>query len=157
MAKKKSALFQLTPRDIVDCCKARDESILHGLVTVITTQTPDDSPILLVAARHLVEKEIEIVREEHYLELHPGAEDRPIDLDEERRTYVRWRRTLVDAMTQERFDPAYAAAKKDHNDCARANLDQSDGTMIDYVLPEFRPDGTHKPWGPKDVPWNVQA
>jgi len=51
------------------------------------------------------------------------------------------------------FPEEYAIARAEHNECARANLDNSNGFLASYVLPVFHPDGTHEPWGPKDVPW----
>lgn len=47
----------------------------------------------------------------------------------------------------------YAAVKESHNSCARSNLDNSNGFLACYVLPQFKVDGTHEPWGDKDVPW----
>lgn len=48
---------------------------------------------------------------------------------------------------------AYEQAKQGHNECARENLDNSDGFMYDFVLPVFHLDGIHEPWGERDVPW----
>lgn len=55
------------------------------------------------------------------------------------------KKNLVSALDKARFE---------HNECARANLDSSNGMLFCYVLPNFNSDGTHGPVGPKDVPWN---
>lgn len=44
-------------------------------------------------------------------------------------------------------------ARKAHNECARDNLDNSNGLLYCWVLPEFNSDGSHEPIGPRDVPW----
>ena len=52
-----------------------------------------------------------------------------------------------------RFQQYYQESLESHNSCERNNLDNSKGTFYCYVLPKFNEDGTHEPWGEKDVPW----
>lgn len=68
--------------------------------------------------------------------------------------YVEMRRKLKDACDEPAvFDAWYEQARESHNSCARTNLDNTEGTLYSYVLPKFNDDGTHEPWGPRDVPW----
>jgi hypothetical protein len=97
----------------------------------------------------LLEVEVEIIREEHNLSIGQKP-DRYTDLVEERKNYAEMRAKLE----AKGFHDAYEQAKVTHNECARHNLDSSNGRMYNYVLPKFNPDGTHEPWGPRDVPWN---
>jgi hypothetical protein len=79
-----------------------------------------------------------------------GQPDEYTNLPRERERYARYRAELekVDNW-RERYDES----KKSHNECARFNLDNSSGHSYSWVLPEFNSDGTHEPWGDKDVPW----
>jgi len=103
---------------------------------------------LSMSMHGLLEMEEEIVRCE--FNATKGKKDRLSDLEDERAEYVKLR---GDLSKHPHFEEAYDHAKAEHNDCARANLDSSKGTLFDWVLPKFSPDGTHEPWGPKDVPW----
>ena len=103
-----------------------------------------------MVAEGLLEVEEEIIREEHNLSLGKKP-DRYTDLVEERKNYVEMRAKIE----AKGFHEAYEQAKATHNECARYNLDSSNGSMYCYVLPKFNLDGTHEPWGPRDVPWNT--
>lgn len=48
-----------------------------------------------------------------------------------------------------------ACGPAEHNECARANLDATQGKCYTCVLPDFNADGTHGPVGPQDVPWGI--
>ena len=79
------------------------------------------------------------------------------DDEQEKARYVRMRAFLEKC---EGWEEVYKQSKESHNSCARTNLDNSKGVIYSFVLPEFHSDGTHEPWGPKDVPWGdrqVQA
>ncbi len=103
---------------------------------------------LMVFTQHLLQLEENIVREEHSLSA--GEPPDPLStLEEDRAEYAELRKGLEAPVLK-----AYRAEKKTHNECARTNLDDSDGNLFSYVLPEFSPDGTHAPWGERDVPWN---
>lgn len=51
------------------------------------------------------------------------------------------------------IDAIIQSVRATHNSCARANLDNSNGLFGGFVLPVFNADGTHEPWGERDVPW----
>jgi len=51
----------------------------------------------------------------------------------------------------------YENTKRGLNQCSRSNLDSSGGLLFCFVLPTFYPDGSHDPWGPKDVPWGRET
>lgn len=74
-------------------------------------------------------------------------------MDEVKVRYVELRAELEKKLG-DRFQAAYDSAKASHNECARINLDNSDGRLFCFVLPRFNPDGTHDPVGPRDIPWN---
>ena len=71
------------------------------------------------------------------------------------RARVQYTKTLTAARNALKgdFDAHYADCVKTHNECARANLDNSKGCSYTYVVPAFNDDGTHPPIGPKDFPW----
>lgn len=66
--------------------------------------------------------------------------------------YVAKRGRLVKALGREKFDQVREEMVASHNVCARLNLGSS-GLMYTVVLPVFRDDGTHDPYGERDVPW----
>jgi hypothetical protein len=74
------------------------------------------------------------------------------DLPRERKRYAKMRAQLE---TADNWEERYLESKKSHNECARANLDNSDGHLYCFVLPKFNSDGSHEPWGDKDVPWGT--
>jgi hypothetical protein len=102
-----------------------------------------------VGCQLLLEVEQEIIHEEHNLSL-GKTPDPYTNLEEERVRYVGLR-SLIEGTHLFRI---YDEVKRSSNECARFNLDSSDGWIFNYVIPTFYPDGSHDPWGPKDVPWN---
>jgi hypothetical protein len=96
----------------------------------------------------LMLQEETIIRAEHNAQR--GKPDEYTDLPKERERYARYRAELekIDNW-RERYDES----KKSHNECARFNLDNSNGHSYSFVLPEFNSDGSHDAWGDKDVPW----
>jgi len=75
-------------------------------------------------------------------------------------TREHYTRTLLDARKTlgADFDTLYAQARDTENECARTNLDSSNGTLYCYVIPKgFNDDGTHEPLGPRDFPWGASS
>jgi hypothetical protein len=99
----------------------------------------------------LIQKEASIIRSEW--SQHRDINDPYADLDRDVREYVEMRASLEESFGDQ-FATWYDRARASHNKCARANLDNSNGLLFSYVLPEFNADGTHEPWGPRDVPWS---
>lgn len=107
-----------------------------------------------MAFTRLVMQEESVIRQEYDKERW-GIDDPYQTPDEVKARYVEMRKMLVDACSAETFEGFYEQARKNHNSCARANLDNTDGVLFNYVVPVFHADGTHEPWGPRDVPWNA--
>lgn len=103
---------------------------------------------VMMAAHSLIKIEERIIKAEW--ESIKGQKDRFTNLNEERVEYAEMRQALE---SLGKF-AAYEEAKKSHNECARSNLDDSNGLLFCYVLPIFNPDGSHEPWGERDVPWD---
>lgn len=102
----------------------------------------------IIAGQHLLELEKGIIREEYRLS--KGLPPDPYtNLTAERAHYSKLRAKLVDAGLLQ----IYEQNKAENNASERQNLDNSNGTIYCYVLPTFYPDGTHEPWGERDVPW----
>lgn len=103
--------------------------------------------MLGVAVQNLFELEKQIIQNE--LRKEPDWYETPEETIAE---YVEHRKEMREALG-EKFEEVYREAKKTHNECERANLDNSEGHLFAYVLPEFRDDGSHEPLGPRDFPW----
>lgn len=103
----------------------------------------------MMAFQSLIRLEEDIVREEW--ERSMGDDDGLTDLEEERKKYADMRSRLKSKV--ENFEEALAQARASHNECERANLDNSKGHLFCFVLPKFNDDGTHDPVGERDVPW----
>lgn len=71
--------------------------------------------------------------------------------------YVVARAKAEKQLGKEALEAQLAQARAEHNECARINLNNSNGMLYCYVLPDFNPDGTHGPVGPKDIPWNQKG
>lgn len=104
----------------------------------------------MMAFQSLIMLEEGIVRAEW--DKQRGQPDKYTDLDLERVRYVEARKKLQ-AKFNGQFEMYYTSIRASHNDCARTNLDNSQGHLYSFVLPVFHADGTHEPWGEKDVPW----
>ena len=81
-----------------------------------------------------------------------NGEDPYETLDELKERY-RSLRSSLEGTFKDDFLKVYQSCRKTHNGCARTNLDNSNGFLACYVLPEFHSDGSHEPYGPRDVPW----
>lgn len=102
---------------------------------------------------YLLERETSIIRTKW--ETQRGVEDPYADLERSMRDYVYARKKLKDAFP-DTFEALYLEKKRSRNEIARHSLDHSEGVLYNYVLPTFHDDGSHEPWGPRDVPWGVQ-
>lgn len=110
---------------------------------------PNDFSLRMVATTILIDIEQEIIRAEW--KAYKGDPDFYDDVEDSKKRYE----TLIGiakSRLEKSFDIVYADAKKTHNECAATNLKNSKGALFCFVLPEFNDDGTHKPWGPEDVP-----
>jgi hypothetical protein len=93
---------------------------------------------------------------EHVLQVEDGGKGDPADVARAREQYTKTL-TRVRKALGGKFDALYSKKLKEHNECGRANLDSSKGTMYCYVIPRFNDDGTHDPLGPRDFPWNAKG
>ena len=98
-----------------------------------------------------------VSREEEMIQLEwddsRGKPDPYVSLPDARQEYAEMRRKGQEAIG-DAFDGLIVQQRTSHNSCARANLDNTDGSSFSFVLPEFNDDGTHPPVGERDVPWN---
>lgn len=97
----------------------------------------------------LIEQEETIIRAEWDKSV--GRDWLEIDLGAEKTLYVSMRTRLKQAMGSS-FQTLYDSQRKSHNEGARHNLGDH-GMLFSFVLPVFQDDGSHEPWGPRDVPW----
>lgn len=143
--------------------RAREKSMFDGLVAMVGTPQDrgvtfgDAPPVSFAAAmafQSLIMAEEGIIRAAHHEQKH-GTPMPHHDLATERAEYAEKRRVLKATFSDEDFTKGYEQTRATHNTCARANLDNSDGHLYSYVLPKFNDDGTHEPWGDRDVPWNA--
>ena len=117
---------------------------------VAETGLDDGSPFgLMMAVQRIIQLEEEIIRIEYNKQ--QGKEDPYEDVRDSIETYRRLRKKAEESLAD--FPEDYENSRRVHNECARNNLDNSKGFLACYVLPKFNPDGTHEPWGEKDVPW----
>ena len=98
----------------------------------------------------LIEQEILIISSEWKASM--GQPNIYYDTEKEKQRYAKMRYELEKV---ENWKAAYDQSKISHNECERENLDDSDGSLYAFVLPEFHSDGTFEPWGERDVPWNI--
>jgi len=103
-----------------------------------------------MAVHGLVELEESIIRSEWNAVC--GVVDPYADLEGDVAVYVKLRARAREVL-KDQFDVLYQHRRQSHNECARKNLDKSEGRLFSFVLPVFNEDGTHEPWGERDVPW----
>ena len=134
----------------------RKEMAMFDAYIKAASSPPDEQPggmkamAIRMAMTSLTMKEESIIRAEWNAQ---RGENEPYDdINREINEYVDMRQKLVDVFG-EAFEPLYDSSRASHNSCARTNLDNSDGVLFSYVLPKFNEDGTHEPWGKRDVPW----
>lgn len=102
-------------------------------------------------AQYLVSLEMSIIRTEW--EALVGRTDPFADLQWDIKAYVELRAAA--AQIESNFFLEHKIARDEHNRYARQTLNTMEGKTIAFVLPKFYPDGTHEPWGERDVPWNL--
>jgi len=103
-----------------------------------------------MAIHALIEQEETIIRGEWNKSIGEDDSVIPFEPEKERALYVEMRNKV---RVIENWEQWYDEQKKTHNECERANLDNSNGHLYCWVLPKFNDDGTHEPWGERDVPW----
>jgi hypothetical protein len=106
-----------------------------------------------MAMTSLVMREESIIQEEWNASV--GRADRFDNPEWNRINYVEMRRIAREAFGDD-LEPLLGQARDEHNECERHNLDNSDGNLFCFVLPKFHEDGSHEPWGARDVPWNIK-
>lgn len=104
-----------------------------------------------MAVQFLIMKEESIIRTKWNAQV--GRDEKYDDLDRDIREYAGMR-PKAEEVLGEHFAIQYDKQKKTHNECARHNLGDH-GQLFSFVLPTFNTDGTHEPWGPRDVPWGA--
>jgi hypothetical protein len=104
-----------------------------------------------MAIQFLIDREEEMVQAEW--DESCNKPDPYTDLPSAKQEYADKRRKAREVIG-DAFDEMLARQRATHNSCARANLDNSEGRLFSFVLPEFDDDGSHAPMGPRDTPWN---
>lgn len=141
-------------RDIVAQNIKRDQAIAQAFVSMVENEA---QPMevrqfsAVMAIQSLIEIEERIIRTEWYKSV--GVNDSLVDPVADLADYVLLRKKASQALGSS-FDEFYTKGKASHNECARANLGDH-GKLYCFVLPVFYEDGTHEPWGEKDVPWGT--
>lgn len=107
-----------------------------------------------MAVHSLIEQEETIIRGEWEHSIGEDDSVIPFEPEKERALYVEMRNKLK---VIENWEEWYNQSKATHNECERENLNNSDGNLYCWVLPKFNDDGTHEPWGARDVPWNHKS
>jgi len=136
--------------------RARTTDFFESSVTAITSEPPPDAPkgteyqgfAARMAFSLLIDQEETIIRTEW--EKGRGEDWLETSLENERGIYVGMRAKLKASVAN--FDEFYQSVRESHNECARKNLGDH-GLLFCFVLPKFNEDGTHEPWGERDVPW----
>lgn len=155
MAKKKSVKAPITidadPMAIVKMSKQRESAVMDEFVNAIGNPMFGGFAAQM-AVQSLIMKERAIIQAEYYKQ-ECGKESFGFDPVNDVAEYVKMRADIKAKLGAD-FDKYYDSQRATDAKCARANLDNSNGKMYCYVLPRFNDDGTHDPWGPKDIPWN---
>lgn len=141
--------ININPVEFADMCEDRDTQCRQMYVQHVA-----DPFMAEMAVYSLVELEERIIGLEFFLSYNQPNEVSNQDRIEK---YKLEHEALYKQLTEtlgERFQAIYDHVLTEENKCARANLDNNDGRLYSYVIPKFNPDGTHEPWGPRDVPWN---
>jgi len=139
-------------KEIVKTNQARQLELVKAFLRPPTAPPikvgPIDDMALATVMSSLLEQEESIIRSE-VLESR-GSPDKLMSVEDEIAHYVAMRAEARKAMGDD-LDRLLADYRKSHNELARENLDRCPSLGC-YVLPEFRDDGSHDPWGPDDVP-----
>jgi len=141
--------ININPVEFADMCENRDAQCRQMYI-----QHSDDPFMAEMGVYTLVELESRIIGLEFFLSYNPANE---VSNQDRVNKYKAEHQALYDQLVAalgERFEGIYQRVLQGENECSRANLDNNDGRLYSYVIPKFYPDGSHEPWGPKDVPWN---
>jgi len=149
-AKGQAVKLKIDSDDIVKGCRQQEDRAF-GFFLEGTNDEGMGGLSAMLAVESLVQQEARILS----LEMPEGGYFGKEQLPEEIRRYAKMRQEAKEALGKD-FEKFYEEGRQSHNDCARTNLDQSDGHMYDYVLPKFNDDGSHEPPGPRDIPWSVK-
>lgn len=140
--------INIDPVEFADMCENRDAQCRQMYI-----QHSADPFMAEMSVYSLVEIEERIIGLEFFLANNPSNEVSNQDRVNKYKAEHQALYNQLAAALGERFDELYQYVLSEENECSRANLDNSDGRH-GYVIPKFYPDGSHEPWGPRDVPWN---
>ena len=130
----------------------RSKEVADAWATMATDPQFSGQDLLKCMAVHdLIETEEDIIREEWNI-----SRGKPNPYEDIKRATARYVTRRAELKKLPFFDKAYEDSKKSHNESARINLDNSKGRLYSYFLPRFNDDGSHDPWGDKDVPWGQE-
>lgn len=144
--------INIDPVEFADMCEIRDRNIQQVYLSHAA-----DPFMAEMAVYSLVELEGRIIGLEFFLTTNPRNEVSNQERVEKYKKEHLELHTQLTVSLGERFEEIYQTVLAGENECSRANLDNNDGRLYSYVIPKFNPDGTHEPWGPRDVPWNPGA
>jgi hypothetical protein len=162
MAKKKKPEVGvdliIDENEFVDYCEKRDADVRQTFINMMhdpfAQSFMSQDELSEQAMFGLIDLETNIIRTEFYLAHNePNAVTNQSRVDGYKAEYQKLYKQLKKEFGK-RFVKIYNETKQDENSCARLNLDNSSGRLNSYVLPKFNSDGTHEPWGERDVPWN---
>lgn len=147
--------LNVTTQDIIQASEAQHDNLSAALLGALGAGDAMGGFAAMLALESLIHLEEEILKFElHELnEGYPVMKD-PTVLPRSRQRYTKLRAQLEQQLGAD-FGAQYATARAGHNECARANLDSTNGGIYTVVLPLFNQDGTHDPLGPKDFAWSV--
>lgn len=129
---------------IKDAHYAREDRASADLATLAKMGVPFAVQMLTYNVVHAAE---------HALRIEHGARGEATpDVLRAREQFTKTLAAARDALG-DKFDASYATSVSEHNECARRNLDNSNGLVYAFIIPAFEADGTHAPLGPKDFPW----
>jgi len=142
------------PIDTVKLTIEQNEAYSYSMAESILDRyvKGSDDFITSMAIQILIDLEQEIIRSEWHKS--KGKPDFYEDIKKSTERYVVLRKKAKEKLLDS-FDSLYRQVKESHNSCERSNLDTSKGSLFCFVLPVFNDDGSHEPWGSKDVPWNA--
>ena len=139
----------------------KEEAVFNAFASV----TPDSVPAnlmdfatdmafysLIHSAKHLIRTEWEIL----YASAHDLKKNKArwlMEAVEHKKIFARQYDVLLKKFGEEKFVAGWKKARDTENGCSRANLDNSEGMIYCYIIPEMNPDGTHEVLKKEDGPW----
>jgi len=137
------------PIDVVKLTIQENEGVQKSLAESFLSDFGSFSDMMAIG--YIVDLEEDIIRMEWNKSV--GKKDEYDDYDGKVKEYVEYRKKAKEKY-KDKFEELVMNSKKTHNECARSNLDNSNGKMFCFVLPLFKDDGTHEQLGKKDMPWS---